>query len=98
MEHALITHDFSLAFVADNNSRETPLMYSICGMWSALSGSILLWGLILGGYAAASVWRFRRRAAEPLGAWATLVVYAVAAFFFGLMLLAADTGRTAATR
>jgi cytochrome c-type biogenesis protein CcmF len=86
MEHALITHDFSVAFVADNNSRETPLLYSICGLWSALSGSILLWGLILGGYSTAMVWRFRRRAAEPLVAWATMVVYVVAAFFFGLML------------
>ena len=34
MEHALVTHDFSLAFVADNNSRETPVLYSITGMWS----------------------------------------------------------------
>ncbi len=90
MEHALVTHDFSLAFVADNNSRETPLLYSITGLWSALAGSILLWGLILGGYATAMVWRFRHRAAEPLVAWATLVVYVVAAFFFGLMLHAAD--------
>ena len=27
MEHALITHDFSLAFVAENNARETPLFF-----------------------------------------------------------------------
>src|SRR5665213_2170367 len=60
------------------------------GRWSALSGSILLWGLILGGYATAMVWRFRKRATEPLVAWATLVVYVVTAFFFGLMLHAAD--------
>ena len=43
MERALITHDFSLTYVADNNSRTTPLLYSITGMWSALAGSILLW-------------------------------------------------------
>src|SRR5581483_7916139 len=35
MEHALVTHDFSIAFVADNNSRATPLLYSITGLWSA---------------------------------------------------------------
>ena len=90
MEHALITHDFSVAFVAANNSRQTPLLYSVTGLWSALAGSILLWGVVLGGYATVMVWRFRRRAAEPLVAWATLVVYVVAAFFFGLMLHAAD--------
>ena len=45
MEHALVTHDFTLVFVAQNNSTVTPLLYSITGMWSALAGSILLWGL-----------------------------------------------------
>jgi len=90
MQRALVTHDFSLTYVADNNSRSTPLLYSITGMWSALAGSILLWGVILGGYATAMVWRFRSRADDQLVAWATLVMYAVAAFFFGLMLGPAD--------
>ncbi len=90
MERALVTHDFSLTYVADNNSRTTPLLYSITGMWSALAGSILLWAVVLGGYATAMVWRFRRRVDDHLVAWATLVVYVVAAFFFGLMLGPAD--------
>jgi cytochrome c-type biogenesis protein CcmF len=85
MERALITHDFSLAYVAQNNSRETPLLYSITGMWSALEGSILLWALILAGYLAAMAYRFRRRAGDKLVGWATLVGLAVAAFFFALM-------------
>jgi cytochrome c-type biogenesis protein CcmF len=94
MERALVTHDFSIAFVAENNSRSTPLLYTITGMWSALSGSILLWTLILSGYIAAMVWRFRRRAADPLMGWATLVTYLVAAFFFGLMAGPADPFQT----
>ena len=49
MEHALVTHDFALVFVAENNSTVTPLLYSITGLWSALAGSILLWGLVLSG-------------------------------------------------
>jgi cytochrome c-type biogenesis protein CcmF len=93
MEHALLTHDFSLSYVAQNNSRDTPVLYSITGLWSALAGSILLWGVVLGGYATAMVWRFRRRSAEDLIAWATLVVYVVATFFFGLMLGPADPFR-----
>ncbi len=96
MERALITHDFSLAFVAANNSRSTPLLYTITGMWSALAGSILLWGLILAGYIVAMVWRFRRQAADPLVAWATLVTLVVAVFFFGLMAGPADPFRTVA--
>ncbi len=90
MQRALITHDFSLTYVADNNSRSTPLLYSITGMWSALAGSILLWGVILGIYVTAMVWRFRARADDHLVAWATLVMYVVCAFFFGLMLGPAD--------
>ena len=65
MERALLTHDFSIAFVAANNSRETPLLYSITGMWSALQGSILLWALILAGYLAAMTHAFRRQASDP---------------------------------
>jgi cytochrome c-type biogenesis protein CcmF len=96
MEHALVTHDFSLAFVAANNSRATPLLYTVTGMWSALAGSILLWGLVLAGYIAAMVWRFRRRRDDPLVAWATLVTLVVAAFFFALMAGPADPFRTVA--
>jgi len=45
MQFALITHNFALAYVAQNNATFTPLLYSITGMWSALEGSLLLWAL-----------------------------------------------------
>ncbi|MGH9093146.1 MAG: heme lyase CcmF/NrfE family subunit, partial [Acidimicrobiales bacterium] len=85
MEHALVTHDFTLVYVADNNARATPLIYSITGLWSALAGSILLWGLVLAAITALLVWRYRRQVGDPVVRWAMLVLYAVAAFFFGLM-------------
>ncbi len=86
MEHALVTHDFSLSFVAENNSRVTPFLYSITGLWSALAGSILLWGLLLSVYTAAFVWRYRHTGSDTVIRWATLVLYTVSAFFFGLMI------------
>jgi cytochrome c-type biogenesis protein CcmF len=86
MERALVTHDFSIVFVAENNSKVTPLLYSVTGLWSALAGSILLWGLVLTIFAAVFVWRYRRLAADPVIRWATLVLYVVTAFFFGLMV------------
>jgi cytochrome c-type biogenesis protein CcmF len=86
MEHALVTHDFALVFVAQNNSTVTPLLYSITGMWSALAGSILLWGLILAVVSSLFVWRYRRQADDPVIRYATLVLYVVSAFFFGLMV------------
>jgi len=86
MERALVTHDFSIAFVADNNSRGTPLLYSITGLWSALAGSILLWGFLLSLFVGAVAWRFRSDAADPVVVWARLVMNGVAAFFIGLMV------------
>ncbi len=86
MEWALITHDFSIAYVVRNHARATPLLYTVAALWGALEGSILLWGLVLAGYLAVAVHRLRARTAEPLVAWATLVGLAVAVFFFALML------------
>jgi len=86
MEWALLTHDFSIAYVAGNNARATPLLFTISGLWAALEGSILLWAAVLGGYLAVTARRFRHRADDPLVAWATLVGLAVALFFFALML------------
>jgi cytochrome c-type biogenesis protein CcmF len=86
MEHALVTHDFNIVFVAENNSKVTPLLYSLTGLWSALAGSILLWGLILTIVTAVFVWRYRRILADPVIRWATLVLYVVSAFFFGMMV------------
>ncbi len=85
MEHALLTHDFSLSYVANNNARQTPLLYDITGMWSALQGSILLWALILTGYLAAMYHRFRHRLTDRLFTIAGLVGMCIAAYFFALM-------------
>ncbi len=86
MEWALISHDFSLRYVAENNARATPLLFTITGLWAALAGSILLWALILSGYLAFVAHRFRARATDRLVAWANLVGLGVALFFFALML------------
>jgi cytochrome c-type biogenesis protein CcmF len=90
MERALITRDFSLQYVADNGSTRTPALYNVATLWAALEGSILLWALVLGGYAAVVARRFRDRTADPMVAWALLVLLAIAAFFFLLMLGPAD--------
>jgi len=85
MQWALITHDFSLAYVAENNASVTPLIYSITGMWSALAGSILLWGIVLSFLVVAVLWRYRSNADDPLVGWAIAVMLVVATFFFALM-------------
>jgi cytochrome c-type biogenesis protein CcmF len=90
MQHALISHDWRLVYVDQNDSLQTPLIYRITAMWSALQGSILLWALILSGFLAAVAVHFRRRATDPLVAWAQVVGYGIAAFFFGLMATASN--------
>jgi cytochrome c-type biogenesis protein CcmF len=96
MEWALLTHDFSIKYVAENNALATPLLYTITGLWAALEGSILLWALVLGGFLSFTAYKFRHRANDPLVAWATLVGLVVALFFFGLMLGPANPFKTLA--
>ena len=90
MQRALITHDFTLEYVDNNDSTFTPLIYRITAMWSDLAGSILLWALVLSGYLTAMWIRFRKRAYEPVVVWAKVTGYVIAAFFFGLMLTLSD--------
>ncbi|GAC1634558.1 MAG: heme lyase CcmF/NrfE family subunit [Chloroflexota bacterium] len=53
MEYALLTHDFSVKYVYDVGSRQTPLYYTVISLWGALEGSILFWALLLSGYTVA---------------------------------------------
>src|SRR3984893_12668334 len=41
MEYALLTHDFSVSYVAHVGSRSVPTWVSIVSLWSSLEGSIL---------------------------------------------------------
>ena len=59
MEVALLTHDFSVDYVARVGSRETPTYYTAISLWSSLEGSILFWAWILAGYGA--LFAFTRR-------------------------------------
>ena len=90
MERALITRDFGVKFVADHGSSSTPPVFNVATLWSALEGSILLWVLVLCGYTVAVAVRFRSRGDDPMVAWALLVMFAVSAFFFALMIGPAD--------
>ncbi len=86
MEVALLRHDFSLAYVARNGSRTTPLLYTIASAWSALEGSILLWLLVLSAYLVALALRHRDQRDDPVFGWALVVMFVVVAFFFMLVL------------
>ena len=80
MEYALITHDFSVEYVAHVGSTQVPLWVTIVSLWSSLEGSILFWGFILGIYIAVTTWVNRDQHQEympyAIGTW-----LAVGAFF-----------------
>ncbi len=86
MERALITRDFSVAFVAEHGSSRTPALFNFATLWSALEGSIILWALILNGYVVATVVKFRNRVDDPLFGWALLTMFVVVLFFFVLLV------------
>ncbi len=90
MQRALITRDFDVLFVAEHGSSKTPPLFNVATMWSALEGSILLWGLVLAGYLVIVVHKFRHRLDDHLVGWAMVVMFVVTAFFLALMMGPAD--------
>ena len=80
MEYALLTHDFSVSYVAKVGSTATPTWVTIVSLWSSLEGSILLWGLVLGASSAAFAWQMKGRDPEH-AAWALGTLLAIGTFF-----------------
>ena len=99
---ALLSNDFTLRYVADNSSRETPVFFKVLSLWAADDGSLLFWNLILAGYVAAVAVRFRRYR-PPTFPYALSVLFGVQAFYlllvngparpFGTLAQAAADGR-----
>src|SRR5436309_2654018 len=76
---ALARRDFSFVYVADHISRALPFGYRLSAFWGGQEGSLLLWLLILSGYAALAVWLNRRT--RELVAWVVPVLAGIATFF-----------------
>ena len=89
---ALVTYDFSLAYVARNTLRGTPLYYRVTALWGSLEGSLLLWQWLLSLFSAAVVLSQRRKLRE-LMPYAVAVLTTISAFFLFIMLLPANPFR-----
>lgn len=88
LEAAILTNDFSIAYVANHSSTTTPFLFLFAGAWAALEGSIVLWGLLLAVFMFL-VWR-QLDEEDGLGVLALGVMGIVAVFWFGLMATAAN--------
>ena len=84
---ALVGQDYSLAYVADNASRDTTWPYRLAGMWGGMSGSLLLWTWLLAGWGLVASRSVRRRLPDLAGV--TQAVLALeAVVFLGLLVTA----------
>ncbi|MDQ8154386.1 MAG: heme lyase CcmF/NrfE family subunit [Gemmatimonadota bacterium] len=83
--YGLVTHDFSISYVAQVGSRATPTFYTIISLWGALEGSIVFWAWVLAMYAAAVVW-FNRKREGNLVPYAAVTLLVVTLFFHILLV------------
>jgi cytochrome c-type biogenesis protein CcmF len=86
---ALVRDDFGFVYVAEHTSRDLPLRYTLSAFWGGQEGSLLLWLLVLTGYAALAV-ALGRRAGREVIAWAVPMLGGVATFFAFLLVVVAS--------
>jgi cytochrome c-type biogenesis protein CcmF len=80
---ALGRRDLTFVYVWQHTSHKLPLGYALSAFWGGQEGSLLLWLLVLTGYAGLAVWLNRR--SRELMAW-VVPVFALVAGFFAFML------------
>ena len=78
---ALVGRDFSIAYVAQVGSRETPLLFTVASLWAALEGSILFWAVLLSAVAVLLIVRTKRPGDRGRLAGALAVLLALISFF-----------------
>ncbi len=84
---AYVNVDLSLANVAQNTNANAPLLYRITGAWGNHEGSLLLWLLWMGLYAAALAWHPAQRLAPKLTGRALAVLGGLQILLTGYALI-----------
>jgi cytochrome c-type biogenesis protein CcmF len=87
--HALVTHDFSLEYVAAYSSSTLPTNYVVAALWGGQKGSLLFWSLMLTTFTTIVQWQNRERNRE-LMPYVTATLMTVASFFLGLVVFITD--------
>ena len=83
-----VRNDYSLVYVAETSSRSLGGIYKVSALWGGQEGSLLLWLLILTGYAALAVWINRNRTRD-LVVWVTPVLGGIGVFFSFILVAVA---------
>jgi len=89
LEAALLTHDFSLAYVTEHSDLSTPMPLVAAAFYGGQEGSLLYWALILGVLGSASL-----VASSTLGvrlaAYAAGIMASILSFFLVVLVLVAS--------
>src|SRR5438552_8899471 len=89
LEVALLTHDFSLAYVAEHTDLSTPTALVAAGFYGGQEGSLLYWTLILGVLGSASLLA-SARLGERVAAYAAGILAATLTFFLFVLAVVAS--------
>ena len=87
--HALLTHDFSLEYVASYSSSTLSTPYTVAALWGGQQGSLLFWVLILTSMSTLVHLQNRDRN-QSLMPYVTATLMVVAVFFLCLLVFIAD--------
>ena len=86
---ALLTHDFSLKYVASNTSANMPKVYVFAAFWGGQAGSMLFWALILSCYSVIAIRSVREKGRE-LAPWAGGTLALILLFFVATVCFKAN--------
>src|SRR6185369_3417871 len=87
--NALLTHDFSLEYVASYSSSTLSTPYTVAALWGGQQGSLLFWVLILTSMSTLVHLQNRDRN-QALMPYVTATLMVVAVFFLCLLVFIAD--------
>src|SRR5262245_42923840 len=86
---ALVTHDFTLEYVAAYSSSTLPTRYTVAALWGGQKGSLLFWAFVLSLFSTIVQLQNRERN-RVLMPWVTATLMVIAVFFLGLLTFIAD--------
>jgi cytochrome c-type biogenesis protein CcmF len=81
--YGLLTHDFSIKYVAEYTSRSQSPLYNIAAWWAGLEGSLLFWAWLLSLFAVIVLIQSRRNNRELIP-YISAVNMALLAYFLGM--------------
>ncbi len=89
LEWALLSHDFSLAYVAEHTDLSLPTALVVAGFYGGQEGSLLYWVMVLGVMGSVSLVASASLGAR-LAAYAAGVMAAIVSFFLVVLVLVAS--------